>query len=173
MAVTWGIQDDDRIAASAMGVRFLESRDPGLAARALPMLSDMIRFYPGFDRWYHDKVMVDLAVGTGPMVAATFEGEIVGIGLGKRGADETKIRCVFVRPDWRRVGIGRRLFREVARMVGREHPSFTVCEELFRAASPMLLNDLGHVVTSVLVGAYRPGKLEYVFNGGEGVSCPR
>jgi len=146
-------------------VTYRSSSDPAEAIAILPMIENIEVCYPNFRRWYLDKAVPDLASGKGRMILAEQDGQVVGVALGKRDEDERKLRCLRVEQRLRSRGIGSHLIDRILKELGTDRPLCTVSEEMMHDLSRLMVNGFGFHLTSVEKGAYRPGKLEYVFNG--------
>ena len=141
------------------------SRSPADAARAFAVVRDLSASYPGFARWYAEKVLPDLASGAGTMTLAEQDGEVVGLALGKRTPSETKLRCIRVVPRLRGRGLGPRLIDGALAQLGCDRPLCTVPEEMLHEYATTFVNRYGFSLTEVARGMYRESRLEYVFNG--------
>lgn len=122
-------------------------------------------YYPEFDDWFINKCMPAVSSGKDRMILAEDHQRIVGVALVKNGEDEKKLRCVRVLPEYNGKGVAIHLIDRALRTLDCDKPATSVPEELLHAWSRILVNrfnfDLGHVAK----GLYRPGHLEYFFNG--------
>jgi GNAT superfamily N-acetyltransferase len=145
-------------------MRFERSHSLADAAAALPFLKDLDSLYPGFERWYAGKVVPGLAAGGDILLLAKDAEHVVGVALGKRGADETKLRCIRVLPAYQQTGVGIRLIDRMLDELQCEKPHCTVAEEMLHTYSRAFVSRYGFALSAVDKGRYRPGKLEYAFN---------
>lgn len=143
-----------------------KTTDPALVRDAFPFVADLDRFYPGFRRWYQDKVLPGVSCGADTMLLAIEGGILAGVAFGKRSADECKLRCVRVAPRWQNSGLGLRLIERMFDELGTDRPACTVAEELFHQYSRPFIQRCGFELSAVDKGRYRRHKLEYSFNGG-------
>lgn len=132
---------------------------------ALPLLRSLDAYYPDFEHWYVNTVAPGVVLGQDTLLLASEGSQIVGVALGKRGPDETKLRCVRVVPALQHTGLGIRLIDRMLDELQCEKPHCTVAQELFHQYSRPFVARYGFSLTGVDKGSYRPGKLEYRFNG--------
>lgn len=132
---------------------------------ALPMLRSLDVYYPGFETWYINSVAPGVVMGRDTLLLAWEGQHLVGVALGKRSRHETKLRCVRVLPEAQNTGLGLRLIDRMLDELECETPHCTVAEEMFHLYSRPFVNRYGFSLTGVDKGGYRPGKLEYRFNG--------
>lgn len=121
------------------------------------LLSGLESYYPSFSIW------LDKAIDTSTILGAVDSGRLVGVALGKQGA-ETKLQCVRVHPDYNGSGIGLRLIDEMLDLLGERKPLCTVSEEMLHSSSRAFVTRYGFSLDDVCKGMYRRNKLEYVFN---------
>lgn len=145
-------------------MQITRAHDPAVAGQVLPFLADLDCYYPNFSEWYANKVLPGLAQGTDALLLAWSGDQLAGVALGKRGADETKLRCVRVAPAWQNSGIGLRLIERMFVELECERPHVTVAEELLHTYSRAFVQRYGFQLSAVDKGRYRPRKLEYAFN---------
>lgn len=130
----------------------------------LPMLQHLNNDYPGFSDWFVNTSLPDVVTGNSTMLLAENGSEIVGVGLVKN-EDQKKIRCIRVLPHWQRRGIGIHLIERCLRILDCDRPLVTVSEGMINDFARPLVNHFDFKLNHVAKGLYRPGKLEYVFNG--------
>lgn len=142
------------------------------ASFAWNLLRELGEFYPGLSDWFWNKCVPGIVAGQGVLLLAEDDErpagqQIIGIVLGKKGSDteETKLRCVRVIPEYQCRGVGILLIDRALQELGTQQPFCSVSEEMFHDYARLLINHYGFRVTRVERGLYRPGKLEYVFNG--------
>ena len=128
------------------------------------LLSGLEQLYPEFEYWYTNKAMPDIILGNTKLILAKDNGRVVGVGIGKRNEEETKLRCIRVAPEYKNKGIGIRLIEKTLVMLNCDKPVCTVAEEMIHDFSRVFVNEFKFELTSVDKGLYRRGKLEYVFN---------
>jgi GNAT superfamily N-acetyltransferase len=134
------------------------------AALALGVLSDITTLYPGFRDWYLNTAMPGVVAGSDLLLVARDGPQIVGVALGKRHEDETKLRCVRVQPSHAGRGVGLHLIDRALRALDCDKPLCTVPQELFDEYARPFVNRYGFSLDHVSRGMYRRGINEYVFN---------
>lgn len=134
------------------------------AFQVLPMLRSLDELYPGFESWYINTVVPGVVLGNDTLLVAKDGQRVVGVALGKRAADETKLRCVRVLPSHQNTGIGLRLIDRMLEVLECEKPHCSVAEEMLHTYSRAFVHRYGFELSGVDKGAYRRGKLEYRFN---------
>lgn len=144
-------------------MHIVESSSFVQAFNVLPMLRTLNAFYSDFEHWYINTVVPGIVLGDDKLVLAMDGTKIAGVALGKK-ADETKLRCVRVLPEYQQTGIGIKLIDYMIDVLECEKPHCTVAEELLHVYSRAFVNRYGFELRSVDKGMYRPGKLEYMFN---------
>jgi ribosomal protein S18 acetylase RimI-like enzyme len=128
------------------------------------MLDNLENYYPGFQYWYVNKCMPGIVTGPDKLIVAREHGQIVGVVLGKKHEDETKLRCIRVLPSHQNRGTGLHLIDRMLRELDDDKPHCTVSEEMLHLYSRAFVNHYRFDLARVDKGAYRPNKLEYVFN---------
>jgi GNAT superfamily N-acetyltransferase len=141
-----------------------QSRSFTEAFLVLPMLRTLDAYYPDFEYWFTNKVIPGVVTGDDQMLVAKDGPRIVGVALGKRTEDETKLRCIRVLPAYQNTGIGLRLIDRMLDTLECDRPLCTVAEEMLHLYSRAFINRYGFKLNNVEKGAYRRGKLEYRFN---------
>lgn len=132
---------------------------------AYRLLDGLENFYPEFSYWYKNRVMPGVMLGQDVLMLAREHGQVIGVGLGKRNDHETKLRCIRVLPEYQGRSVGIHLVEKMLRQLDDDKPSCTVAEEMLHQFSRPFINLFKFDVSRVEKGMYRPGKLEYVFNG--------
>ncbi|MNR71768.1 hypothetical protein D3C71_24460 [compost metagenome] len=145
-------------------MQFEQTKSTVEALMALPMLASLDSLYPDFGHWYINTVVPGVVVGTDTLLLAKDQGKVVGVALGKKGTDETKLRCIRVLPEYQNRGTGLRLIDRMLDILECAKPHCTVAEELMHTYSRAFVNRYGFELSRVDKGRYRPGKLEYAFN---------
>lgn len=128
------------------------------------MLKFLDDYYPGFETWYREKIIPGLPSTDNVLLVAHDNDVIVGAALGKKAADETKIRCIRVTESHQNTGLGIRIIDQMISVLECENPVCTVSEELLHVYSRAFVNRYGFKLNQVDKGLYRKGKLEYIFN---------
>lgn len=129
----------------------------------LPMLQSLDELYPEFQYWFVNKVIPGLVESDDIVLLAKDNGKTIGVALGKK-AQETKLRCVRVLPEYQNKGVGLHLIERMLKSIGNDKPHCTVAEEMIHQYSRAFVNHFNFDLSRVEKGLYRPGKLEYVFN---------
>lgn len=145
-------------------MRIEQSNSVSLAYEALPLLRSLDQLYPGFQDWYLKTVIPGLALGRDKLLVALDGPRIIGVALGKRADDETKLRCVRVIPEFEHSGVGIRLIDNMLDVLECEKPHCTVAEEMLHSYSRAFVQRYGFQLSAVDKGRYRRGVLEYSFN---------
>ena len=128
-------------------------------------LLDLQHLYPDFNYWFSNKCLPGIVIGSDKMIIAKHDEQIIGLAIGKVSDNETKLRCVRVRPDYQQRGVGLHLVDKMLRELDCDKPLVTVCEEMLHDFARPFINRYHFDLTSVNKGMYRRGKLEYIFNG--------
>lgn len=128
------------------------------------LLAGLDNYYPEFGHWFTNTCMPGVLVGEDVLVVARERHRVVGVALGKTGV-ETKLRCVRVLPEYQSRSVGIHLIERTLRELDCDKPHCTVAEEMLHQYSRPFINYFGFALSEVTKGRYRPGKLEYAFNG--------
>lgn len=145
-------------------MEYLRTNDLVPAMLALPFLRSLDVYYPNVSDWYLNTVVPGIVAGTDTLLVARDAGQLVGIALGKKTPEETKMRCVRVAPAWQNQGVGLKLIERLFEELEDERPHCTVAEELLHTYSRAFINRYGFELSAVDKGRYRRGVLEYSFN---------
>lgn len=129
-----------------------------------PVLSPLKTVYPGFASWYWDKVIPGLATGQRGLFLIGSASNPKGLAIAKRDHAEPKVCTLWVAPSERGHGLGRELLEEAIEWVGVNRPLFTVPQERYDELLP-LTRKLGFHESPPMESLYRPGVVEYIFNG--------
>jgi GNAT superfamily N-acetyltransferase len=132
--------------------------------RSFELTSGLDRFYPDFNDWYWNKVVPSTVLGDSEIILAEEHDQIVGVALVKRG-EKPKLRCLRVRTEYSSKGIGVHLIDRSLKQLDCDKPMVTVPEEKINELSRIMVNRFSFNLLHVDRGLYRPGMLEYVFNG--------
>jgi len=133
-----------------------------MVARSL--LDSLDSFYPDFGHWYVNTCLPGILLGSDTLLVARDGPAIIGVALGKKTLQETKLRCVRVHPAYRSKGVGVRLIEKMLRELDCDKPHCTVAEEMLHLFSRAFVNHFSFNLNRVDKGLYRPAKLEYAFN---------
>lgn len=136
-------------------------------AMAKNMLEGLENYYPGFQYWFTNQCMPGILVGPDILIVAKDKGQVVGVALGKKRKQEVKLRCVRVLPSHQNRGTGLQLIDHMLRELDSDKPHCTVSEEMLHLYSRAFINHYKFDLARIDKGAYRKGKLEYVFNAPE------
>ncbi len=145
-------------------IRYATTRRLADAMVARGMLQGLKNYYPDFGHWYVNVCLPGIVLGDDTMLVARDGPAIIGVALGKKTPQETKLRCVRVRPDYQSKGVGIHLIEKMLRELDSDKPHCTVAEEMLHQYSRAFVNRFGFRLNRVEKGLYRPAKLEYVFN---------
>lgn len=126
----------------------------------LPIMEGMSHSYPEFNQWLSKLTPGDDT----PILTAHRNGNLVGICIGKKTIEETKLRMIRVHPDFQKTGLGIRMIDSMLGLLECDKPHVTVPEEMLHQFSRPFINRYGFDLDEVAKGMYRKGKLEYVFN---------
>lgn len=121
--------------------------------------------YDSHFTWLEKKFFANLRTGGRGYVFATSGMNLAGCSLLKNEEDEKKICCLFVDPEFRRLGIASKLIENSFEILQTEHPLITVSEQNLQQLIP-LLKRYGFVHTSTKNSVYKPGVNEYYYNEG-------
>ena len=139
------------------------------AMRVHAQIRDLDRYYPQFDDWWRGTVIPGLSeAGRHALILAEEGGDLAGVAVVKAGADENKIRCLRVMPEWRRQGLAGHLIERSLKHLQHDKPVISVAPEMMGGLSPVLVNSFAFALTRVVPGNYRPGIPEYWFNDYKG-----
>lgn len=120
--------------------------------------------YPGHKQWLNDKFMQGLKKGDGRAYCFAVAGRrLTGVSLLKNTAAEKKICCLFVLPDYRRMGIASKLIQSSFEILNTQKPLMTVSNNNLEQLQP-LLKHFGFELSRTQTGAYRPDLEEYFYN---------
>lgn len=127
-------------------------------------LGEVAAYYPGFDAWYWRKVVPGAADGSRLVDTVVRDGVTVAVAISKKAKDEMKLCALFVRQEARGQGHGIRLLDRACLWLGTDKPLATIPEERMPAFAK-IVRERDWVMTGTLLSAYRPGRIEYVYNG--------
>ena len=139
--------------------------------RILHLIRPVQESYPQLEKWYKSVFLPGLFQGERGYVVAHDQGQLVGCALIKKTPIEKKLCTLFVRPDFRRKGVGVALLEGVIEELGPK-PFVSVSEESFKEVMP-LFKQFGFQLSGQKRGPYRTGKKEFYFNGMPVCSRPK
>lgn len=141
----------------------LMSVDPLSAQTALEE-AGVAQFYPNFEGWFFGKVVPGIRIGERRVITCVSDGALVGIAITKRTETEKKLCTLWVAPQARNCGVAAELAAEAFMWLGSDKPLFTVPDEQL-ANFGGLLRSWSFSEPLPYRELYRPGHIEYVFNG--------
>ncbi|MFN3734603.1 GNAT family N-acetyltransferase [Comamonas testosteroni] len=134
-----------------------------LSALAKRELESVSGLYPGFTHWYQTKVEPGLISGQRKILVRAVRGCLAGLAVLKI-AEERKLCCLRVMPEFQGSGVGVRLFKDAFEELKTEHPLLSVAD----ARLPIfdkVFDYFGFQIGGVYVDMYRANSKEYSFNG--------
>ena len=119
--------------------------------------------YPDYTHWFKEKFLSGLDKKERMYIIAQNEKDkLLGCLLIKKTDTEKKISTLFVKPEHRGKGIGKKLLAQAIKELGK-HPSLTVSSRNISQLYP-LLKSFGFHLSAVKKGVYHPEDTEYYFN---------
>jgi hypothetical protein len=134
------------------------------ASSAFDSIRQLEFVYPGFDAWFHGKVVPGLRDGSRKLFVESAAGRMAGLAIAKRTSSERKLCTLWVAPETRNTGVAARLADEAFDWLGTAKPLFTVPDVRMKEFAG-LLNRWEFVETQVVEDIYRQTSREFVFNG--------
>lgn len=131
-----------------------------LAKRELEAVSEL---YPGFAHWYQTKVKPGLISGQRKVLVRAARGRLAGLAVLKI-AEERKLCCLRVLPEFQGSGVGVRLFKDAFEELGTEHPLLSVADERLPIFD-RVFDYFGFQIGGEYMDMYRTNSKEYSFNG--------
>ena len=128
----------------------------------LQLISPIHSSYPNLFSWYRDTFIPGLVQKERKYILAFEEDCLVGCALLKKTKNEKKISTLFVKPDFRKRGIGKKLLQASLKELG-QNSSLTVSEENLEIMRP-LLDEFNFILSGTKEGLYRTRKKEYFFS---------
>jgi GNAT superfamily N-acetyltransferase len=119
--------------------------------------------YPQIDKWFIQKVIPGISLGTRYVLCIRRKGQIVALGIAKKDKYEKKICTLRVVSEYTRQGIGTYLFNHLLHWLESTSPIITVNEERL-SEFQSLFAKYSFVLTSIRNNLYIPGHAEYIFN---------
>ena len=127
------------------------------------ILLSLKRNYPNFEQWLEKKVMTQLG-DTRKIIVALSERVIVGVMVLKNTVSEQKICTLWVQEEYRKNGIGTELIKCAIEELETKYPLITVSENSYMNFLP-LMEKFNFQLKRRYRGYYRPGVIEYAYNG--------
>ena len=131
---------------------------------ALNMLQGLNQYYPDFSFWFVNRVMPGVMTGNDILIVAKEHDQIIGVSIGKKHADEKKLRCVRIAPSHQKRNVWKPIIDATLRELDCDKPVCTVAQEMIDLYSRIFINHYGFNLTGVDRGTYRRGINEYCFN---------
>ena len=152
---------------SAVIDRVMAVQDPRrfvlLCALAKSHLLAVSGLYPGFVQWYQNKVERGLISGERKILLRASQGRLAGLAVLKI-AEERKLCCLRVLPEFQGTGVGVRLFKQAFEELGTEHPLLSVADQRLPIFDKVF-EYFGFQVGAEYTDLYRANSVEYSFNG--------
>ena len=129
----------------------------------LMLMRSLNSTYPESEKWFTEKFLSGLKKKERTYIVAwDRQKSLAGYALIKNTPTEKKICTIFVKPPFRKQGIGKQLIQKALTELG-EHPLITVSGKTLPLLQP-LLQQSGFHLSAVKKGVYRPEDTEYYFN---------
>ncbi len=133
-------------------------------AQVLGLTHTISDTYPEHAQWFNDKFMHGLRNANNRAYCFAVDGtRLAGISLLKNTTTEKKLCCLFVSPDYRRMGIATKLIQASMDLLGTPKPLMTVSNNNLNQLQP-LIDRFGFELSRTQTGAYRPDLVEYFYN---------
>lgn len=134
-----------------------------LSAVAKSQLLAVSGLYPSFDQWYQGKVEPGLLSGERKILLRASQGRVAGLAVLKI-AEERKLCCLRVLPEFQGTGVGVRLFKHAFEELGTEHPLLSVADQRLPIFDKVF-EYFGFEASAAYPHLYRANSVEYSFNG--------
>lgn len=142
-------------------------QDPGrfvlLSALAKSQLLAVSGLYPDFVQWYQNKVEPGLLSRERKILLRASQGRLAGLAVLKI-AEERKLCCLRVLPEFQGTGVGVRLFKHAFEVLGTEHPLLSVADQRLPVFDKVF-EYFGFQIGAEYADLYRANSVEYSFNG--------
>jgi hypothetical protein len=135
-----------------------------LADRIFDSIAHLEFDYPGFDAWFHGKVVPGIRDGSRNLFVESSAGRLAGIAIAKRTSSEQKLCTLWVAREARNSGVAASLAAKAFDWLGTTKPLFTVPDVRIGQFAG-LLRRWDFVETQVVEDMYRSASRELVFNG--------
>lgn len=120
--------------------------------------------YPGLLNWFNNKFISGLKLGNERAYSFVVDGaHLAGVSLLKNAPTEKKICCLFVAPEYRRMGLASQLIQASFKILDTTKPLITVSDNNLSQLQK-LLDRYGFELSRSQPGAYRPDLVEYFYN---------
>lgn len=129
----------------------------------LNLLEPLGRIYPAFRPWYLHKVMPGLQDGSRRVLAAAADDRVLGVAILKKSASELKLCTLWTDPA-APSGTSDCLLEASFDWLGTRRPVFSVPDDILPRMR-RLISEMDATSAEELVGVYRPGVVEHLFNG--------
>ena len=140
-----------------------DDNHPELYQDILNLTGSARQFYPGYEDWFYKTFIPGIKKKERLIITAQNEtGALIGCALIKNTPSEKKICTLYVKPKYRRQGIGTTLIRQAIQIVG-EYPLITVSQENINQLLPFLTRQ-GFRLSTAKRSLYRTDSIEYLFN---------
>jgi GNAT superfamily N-acetyltransferase len=133
-------------------------------------LIDLNESYPGFDEWFYKTVFPELSVCPEQreiiIIISTRDKKKIlsGIAILKKTAEERKICTIRIHEQFRGMGIGTMLFEECFKFLETRLPIITISDKR-EADFIKHIKKFNFTKTQSLQDLYKPGSIEFVYNG--------
>ncbi|EGQ8447185.1 GNAT family N-acetyltransferase [Vibrio alginolyticus] len=136
-------------------------KDPDFQA-IRKLLEPVSGLYPSFDAWFNFRFKRNFSSGNRIVIAAMSGSTIAGVALLKKTESEHKICTLFVREEFRGLGVGRQLLTKAIENLKGNKIGISVAEERHQALKS-LLEKQGFSLKSKEIGYYRQGAVEFFY----------
>lgn len=132
---------------------------------AFDFIRHLSQDYPGFSDWYKSKVVSGIYSEERKIIIYTGSSrKIAGISIIKNTEEEKKLCTIRVAPEFRRMGVGRKLFESSFELLNTDSPVITVSSPRMPQFKK-ILSYYGFKLEDKMEGIYSAGHSEYIFNG--------
>jgi hypothetical protein len=165
----WGnLGRDDNVSRRTICFKQAEPVPAPAASSFFDSIKHLECVYPGFDAWFHGKVIPGLRDGSRKLFLESAAGRVAGLAIAKRTSTERKLCTLWVAREARNHGLAARLADEAFDWLGTTKPLFTVPDIRIEEFTG-LLTRWEFVETQIVEDIYRRTSREFVFNG---LLCP-
>lgn len=124
---------------------------------------DSLDIYKDYHDWYYEKMINGINTPKRNILLAINNGDIVGIIFLKKDIDEKKVCTIYVKKDFRKLGIGSILMEEGLKWLDTDKPLVTVADDRLEEFLP-LVRKYKFNLDRIIPNLYRLGHNEYIFN---------
>jgi len=150
---------NDDIMRISLLYQYLNSQDE--YQKIYSCLKDAKKYYPNFEKWYHEKVIPDLINFKRELIIERRNKDIVGLSIIK--LEENKLCTLKIMDRFQNRGLGLKLFEKSFKQLNTDKPFLTVSEEKLPEFKK-IFDYYKFNLTSIHDSLYRDGKKEYFFN---------